>query len=94
MPINSLHETQTLTRYPQSSRGAIDPRFSTVYETLRDIRNKLEKLTLTQAWSMRETDLYSFQRQLEKVDDARVGGNFLDAEGKPAELHAQRVSGV
>lgn len=56
-----------------------------------DIRNKLEKLSLTQAWSLRETDLYDFQRQLDKIDEARVDGNFLDSEGKPAELYVQRT---
>ena len=63
-----------------------------LYNKLREIRGKLEKLTLTQAWSMRETDLYSYQRQLDRIDESRVNGNFLDAEGKPADLHAQRVS--
>ena len=33
------------------------------------IRNKLEKLSLTQAWSLRETDLWDFQRQLDRIDE-------------------------
>jgi hypothetical protein len=49
-------------------------------------------MNLTQAWSLRETDLYSYQRQLDRIDESRVDGNFLDAEGKPADLHSQRVS--
>lgn len=72
-------------------RGIIDERFNPLYDKLREIRNQLEKLSLTQAWSLRETDLYSYQRQLDRIDEARVNGNFLDAEGKPADLHAQRV---
>jgi hypothetical protein len=48
-------------------------------------------MNLTQAWSLRETDLYSYQRQLDRIDESRVDGNFLDAEGKPADLHSQRV---
>ena len=48
-------------------------------------------MNLTQAWSLRETDLYSYQRQLDRIDEARVGGNFLDADGRPADLHAQRT---
>lgn len=48
-------------------------------------------MNLTQAWSLRETDLYSFQRQLDRIDEARMDGNFLDAEGRPADLHAQRT---
>ena len=48
-------------------------------------------MNLTHAWSLRETDLYSFQRQLTRIDDARVNGEFVDAEGKPADLHAFRT---
>ena len=55
------------------------------------MRNSLEKLTITQAWSLRETDLYDYQRHLDKIDESRVNGNFLDDQGKPAELYVQRV---
>lgn len=65
--------------------------FAPTHQTLCDIRNRLEKLSLTQAWSLRETDLYDFQRQLDKIDESRVNGNFLDDEGKPTELYVQRV---
>jgi len=40
---------------------------------------------------MRETDLYSYQRQLDRIDEARVDGNFLDAEGRPSDLPDQRT---
>lgn len=46
---------------------------------------------MTQAWSLRETDLFQFQRKLDRIDEARVNGNFLDANNQPADLHAQRV---
>jgi len=65
--------------------------FREKYQVLVDIRNKLEKLSLTQAWSLRETDLYDYQRQLDRIDESRVDGNFVDAEGKFAELYVQRV---
>jgi len=55
------------------------------------IRNELDKLSITPAWSLREADLYDFQRQLDRIDESRVEGNFLDDEGKPAELYVQRV---
>jgi hypothetical protein len=58
---------------------------------LKEIRDKLEKLSLTQAWSLRETDLYDYQRQLEKIDESRVDHNFVDSEGNFAELYVQRV---
>jgi len=63
-----------------------------MYDLLVGIRNNLERLAITQAWSLRETDLYDFQRQLDKIDESRVEGNWLDDEGKPAELYVQRVS--
>lgn len=51
----------------------------------------MEKLSLTQAWSLRETDLYDFQRQLDKIDENRVDGNFHDDRGRPADLWTQRT---
>ncbi|ERT01785.1 uncharacterized protein SPSK_05183 [Sporothrix schenckii 1099-18] len=72
-------------------KGVIPDEFKPMYETLVGIRNELEKLSITQAWSLRETDLYDFQRQLDKFDEARVDGNWVDEEGKPAELYVQRT---
>lgn len=69
----------------------IDERFQSTYDKLYDIRNKLERLSLTQAWSLRKTDLYNYQCQLDTIDDSRVLGNFEDARGNKADIHAQRV---
>ena len=62
-----------------------------MYNTLVSIRNDLEKLSLTQAWSLRETDLYDFQRQLDRIDESRINGNFYDEKGRPADLWTQRT---
>ncbi|KAK5171326.1 uncharacterized protein LTR77_004470 [Saxophila tyrrhenica] len=75
----------------REKQGNIDPRFQDTYDRLIKIRNTLEQMNLTQAWSLRETDLYSYQRQLDRIDEARVDGNFLDVTGHPADLHAQRT---
>lgn len=75
-------------------KGEFPEDFQPTYQKLVGIRNQLEKLSLTQAWSLRETDLYDYQRQLDKIDEARVDGNFLDSQGQPAELYVQRVSPV
>lgn len=72
-------------------KGEFPDAFQPTYKILVDIRNRLEKLSLTQAWSLRETDLYDFQRQLDKIDESRIDGNFVDAEGNFAELYVQRV---
>lgn len=77
--------------YDSTRQGKIDESFNTSYEKLCDIRNQLEKISLTQAWSLRETDLYDYQRQLDRFDESRVNGNFEDSTGYKADLHAQRV---
>jgi hypothetical protein len=76
----------------KEKQGRISPAFQDTYDKLFAIRNKLEKLSLTQAWSLRETDLWDFQRQLDRIDESRVDGNFFDALGRPAEIYEQRVS--
>jgi vacuolar-type H+-ATPase subunit I/STV1 len=72
----------------EQKQGKIDERFKETYDKLIEIRNHLERLTMTQAWSLRETDLYMWQRKLDRIDDSRRDGNFFDAEGHPADLHA------
>jgi hypothetical protein len=72
-------------------KGRIDEQFQDTYDKLIAIRNHLDKLLLTKAWSLRETDLYMWHRKLDRIDDSRRDGNFFDADGRPADLHAQRV---
>lgn len=74
-----------------SRKGDVSEQWRPTYDALVNIRNDLEKLSLTQAWSLRETDLYDFQRQLDKIDENRVGGNFVDDKGRPADLWTQRT---
>lgn len=73
-------------------KGVIPEQWRGIYDVLIGIRNDLEKFSITPAWSLRETDLYDYQRQLDKIDEARVDGNWFDEEGQPAELYVQRVS--
>ena len=72
-------------------QGKIQERFQDKLDELSKIRSTLEKLHLTQAWSLRETDLWSYQRRLDRFDESRVNGMFVDAEGNPAEVYEQRV---
>ncbi|KAK1970289.1 hypothetical protein LZ32DRAFT_602665 [Colletotrichum eremochloae] len=72
-------------------KGVIPESFRPIYDVLFRIRNELEKLSITQAWSLREADLFDFQRQLDKIDESRVNGNWLDEDGRPAELYVQRT---
>lgn len=83
---------KSLIASPLFRQGRIDDRFKERYEKLRKIRNQLEHLSLLKAWALRETDLYHYQRELDREDEARVDGNFVDDQGKPADLFTQRVS--
>lgn len=75
----------------KEKKGRIAPAFQETYDKLLGIRTKLEKLSLTQAWSLRETDLWNYQRQLDRIDESRVDGNFIDALGRPSEIYEQRT---
>jgi len=66
--------------------------FQELFENLLNIRNNLESRFLLQNWSMRETDIYSFQRKLDRVDEKRLeDGNFINSQGNPADLQTQRT---
>ncbi|KAI1751287.1 hypothetical protein F4782DRAFT_505307 [Xylaria castorea] len=86
-----LERCQLYTGVVLERGGNFPDKWRPVYDVLLGIRNELDKLSLTQAWSLRETDLYDFQRQLDKIDESRIDGNWLDDEGQPAELYVQRT---
>ncbi|KAJ1800711.1 hypothetical protein LPJ59_000880 [Coemansia sp. RSA 2399] len=60
-----------------------------VYDRLMEIRIQLDKLLLTSRWTLRETDLWSYQVQLQDVDGLRKNGQFKDSTGEPAPQQAQ-----
>lgn len=72
-------------------KGKIPEGFQPTYKILLAIRDKLAKLSLTQAWSLREADLYDYQSKLDKIDGERVNGNFLDADENPADLYVKKT---
>jgi len=70
----------------------IAPGFKDTFDKLLSIRNSLESRSLLQAWSLRETDLYDYQRKLNRFDETRAAdGNFVDQGGNPADLQTQRT---
>ncbi|KAF2399053.1 hypothetical protein EJ06DRAFT_583034 [Trichodelitschia bisporula] len=76
----------------QQQPGKINESFRPTYSKLLKIRNDLESRSLLQAWSLRETDLYDYQRRLDAIDQERTpDGNFLDPEGNPADIQTQRT---
>ncbi|KAK9782878.1 hypothetical protein AB5N19_09463 [Seiridium cardinale] len=86
-----LERCQNYTEIVLERAGVFPEEWRPIYSKLVGIRNELDKVSLTQAWSLRETDLYDFQRQLDKIDESRVDGNWIDEKGQPAELYVQRT---
>lgn len=43
-----------------------------VYDELAQLKQTLEKLLVTRRWTMRETDLYTYQKQLKRIDETRL----------------------
>ncbi|RPA95548.1 hypothetical protein L873DRAFT_1829751 [Choiromyces venosus 120613-1] len=66
-------------------QGAVAPGLKTLAEKLLQTKSQLEKLELTQAWSLRETDLYDFYKLVTGIDESRKEGKFLDSEGNAPE---------
>ncbi|KAI0143985.1 hypothetical protein F4776DRAFT_675551 [Hypoxylon sp. NC0597] len=88
---NLLDRCLEYTQIVLERNGQFPDKWRPIYDVLVNIRNELDKLSLTQAWSLRETDLYDYQRQLDRIDESRVNGNWVDDQGQPAELYVQRT---
>ncbi|KAJ2492669.1 hypothetical protein IWW37_001280 [Coemansia sp. RSA 2050] len=71
--------------------SAVSKDLMPLYDRLMEIRIQLEKLLLTSRWTLRETDLWSYQVQLQDIDAMRRNGQFKDATGEPAPQQAQAV---
>jgi hypothetical protein len=87
-----LARTILWARLMQKRPAYVSDGFQSTFKKLNVARNTLESKFLVQTWSIRETDLYIYQRQLDKIDNSRnTAGDFVDGEGRPADLQTQRV---
>lgn len=48
-----------------------------LFTELSSLKLKLENLLITRRWTMRETDLYNYQKLLKRIDDRRIDLNKL-----------------
>lgn len=46
--------------------------FQQLYSKLFDIKQKLENLLITRRWTMRETDLYAYSKNLKEIEEERL----------------------
>ncbi|XBW34547.1 hypothetical protein QEN19_000107 [Hanseniaspora menglaensis] len=49
-----------------------------IYQRLIEIKTSLENLVITRRWTLRETDLYHYQKQLSDIEKLRSGSSFKD----------------
>jgi len=56
-----------------------------VFERLQLIKTDLERLVLTQRWTLRETDLWQYEIQLNEISTLRKNGKFVDQDGNVEE---------
>lgn len=59
----------------------IAPSLRPTAEKLFRLKSYLERLSVTQAWSLRETDLYDYITQIQQIDRSRFNGKFVDEDG-------------
>lgn len=77
-----LEKCHTLvTDFSAAHGDQVDEELKPVYGQLVELKNTLENLLVTHRWTLRETDLYFYQKQLQKIDDMRVNGVFQSAAG-------------
>ncbi|ORX46307.1 hypothetical protein DM01DRAFT_1339626 [Hesseltinella vesiculosa] len=65
-----------------ASTDCISDSLKPIADRLKEIKNQLERLALTHRWTLRETDLYTFQLQLQEIEKLRQNGKFRDPKSE------------
>lgn len=65
--------------FSATSKSAIPKALVPLYDQLIEMKSKLESLLVTHRWTLRETDLYTYQKQLDEIDAKRSQKEYMDA---------------
>lgn len=60
----------------EAHKFELDDNLKPIYDRLISLKTTLEDLLVTRRWTLRETDLYTYQKNLQELDDLRVDGKF------------------
>lgn len=71
-----INDLNILLHDHESSVQLIDEGLIPLYNKLIKIKTSLENLLVTRRWTLRETDLFNYQKELQKIDDLRINGKF------------------
>ncbi|KAF8474886.1 hypothetical protein BDZ91DRAFT_711946 [Kalaharituber pfeilii] len=80
-----LEKCKTLANEALERQGKIAPSLRATSSKLMKLKSHLERLSVTQAWSLRETDLYDYIIEVQDIDRSRVNGKFVDTDGNSPE---------
>lgn len=72
----------------------VDTELRPTYENLLQIRSTLQKLLVTRRWTLRTTDIFSYLKRLNDIDNSRVNGYFIskNLKGQSVLLYLLRSS--
>ncbi|KAG0214137.1 hypothetical protein BGX28_002653 [Mortierella sp. GBA30] len=71
-----------------ATKESVPKALQSIFHRLQAIKTDLERLVLTQRWTLRETDLWQYQMQLSEISALRKNGKFVDREGNVEEGQA------
>ncbi|CCH41155.1 hypothetical protein BN7_692 [Wickerhamomyces ciferrii] len=75
--LNGLFDDCTvLIKDLEAHRFELDDNLKPIYDRLVNLKTTLEDLLVTRRWTLRETDLYTYQKNLQELDDLRIDGKF------------------
>lgn len=73
--IANLFEDLNLGKSEDDELEDIAKSLKSIYDELLTLRQTLENLLITRRWTMRETDLYNYQKSLKRIDEQRLDFN-------------------
>lgn len=72
--LDDCHDLVNDLSHQKNGGLTLDPYLQPIYEQLIDIKTTLENLMITRRWTLRETDLFSYQKKLNEIDNKRING--------------------
>lgn len=92
--VDDCHDLINDLSHTQNGDIVLDPKLQPIYKSLIDIKTNLANLMVTRRWTLRETDLFAYQKKLSEIDNMRVNGKFpsatADAKGQSIILYLLR----
>ncbi|KAH3901029.1 related to UPF0662 protein YPL260W [Saccharomycodes ludwigii] len=92
--LDDCHDLLSDLLHHHSSGLEKDPNLKKIYESLIEIKTSLENLLVTRRWTLRETDLFTYQKRLSDIDSMRVNGKFptsVNGNGDPDNKKSQSI---